>query len=215
MGAPIDISGMIYEASGHLQGCPAPVIENSYRKIITDLCQRAKVWRVDLDAITMVVSQEGYTLVSPVAYAEPLDVLEAYNVIATRRQDMRWLPLALLRTKVPAGEEGTPRLFHSGAGTTLTVAPAPDTAGDLHVQCCLRPTPTATQWDTDLYNEFRRCLLHGVLHDLMSMPNRGWSSAKDAIFHGKMWTDLVSDARWRADSGYTRQALRVEARPFA
>lgn len=217
MGAPIDISSMTHEISGHLQGCPSHVMEFSLRKMITDLCQRAKVWRVDLDPVALVESPTTaeYALSSPFVYAEVIDVLSVRALINDTWRELRWVPWATIKAEYPDGGLGEPRLFTSGLGSTITVAPSPNMTGAFVVHAVLRPTVSATQWDSDLSREFSRCLFHGVLFDLMSMPNRGWSNAREAAVHGKIWTNMLAEAGWRADTGYTRQALRVEARPFA
>lgn len=214
MATTITLASMLPDVSAHVPGCPTPVIEFTMRKIITDLCQRAKVWTVELDPITLVAGTATYVLASPLAYAEIADIRRV-RVTGTH-EPLEWKSPSTLDLMYPEPVDGPPRYFATSAlDTSITVAPTPTEAGVARVTVTLRPTDTATQWDLALYREFKRCVFHGVLAELLAMPLRSWTDAKTALTHEKRWVNLVSEARWRADTAYTPHALRVEARPFA
>lgn len=215
MGTPVNISTLTNEVSMHLSGCPLPVIESAMRKTITELCQQAKVWEEDLPAITLVPATATYTMASALAYAEPCDVIRSHVVVGSVRQDLETLDNMQAYIRYPEPPAGTAVALVRGLGAVVTLVPIPDVAGTLHIRAALRPTPTATQWDSDLVAEFRPALFHGVLYDLMMMPERSWSDAKNAAFHGKMWAQAKASAGWRADTQYNRKSLMVAQRPFA
>lgn len=214
MPTPITLASMLPDVSAHVPGCPTPVIEFTLRKIITDLCQRAKVWTVELDPVTLVASTATYVLTSPLAYAEIVDIRRVR--VTGVHEPLIWKSPSELDLMYPEPVDGPPRYFTtSPMDTAITVAPTPTEAGVARVTVTLRPIDTATQWDLTLYREFKRCVFHGVLAELLAMPLRSWTDAKTAQTHEKRWVNLVSEARWRADTAYTPHSLRVEARPFA
>lgn len=214
MPTPISISTITGEVSAHVPGCPTPVVEAAMRKVITDLCQRAKVWTTDLAPIALVAGTHTYPLVSPVVYGEIVEVARARVDGVTA--PLLWASPSDFDLLYPDEVDGEPQRFTTRiTETTIDLAPTPTSAGALLVTVVLRPTMTAAQWDLALYREFSRCVFHGALHELYDMPQRSWTNHALATANGRVWTNLVSEARWRQDTGYTRGALRVEARPFA
>lgn len=214
MATPITIASMVPDVSAHAQGCPTPVIEYTLRKIITDLCQRGKVWTVELAPIAVSATTATYSLASPVGYAEVVDVRRVR--LSGQQAPLVWKSPSELDLMYPEPVDGTPQYFTTSVlDTTVTLAPTPIAAGTLTVTVTLRPTATAAEWDQALYREFRRCVFHGALAELLAMPLRSWTDEKTAQTHERRWVSLVSEARWRADTAFTPHSLHVEARPFA
>jgi hypothetical protein len=97
----------------------------------------------------------------------------------------------------------------------VELAPVPNVNGTLYLRGYLRPDRDATAWDAELYDEFHRVVFHGVLYELLLMPNRGWSDPKTGALHGRQWTQLLAAARDRSQRGFNTDALSVDMRPFA
>ena len=210
-------STMAGELSTQLIMCPVQLIAQTVRTVVIDLCQRGKVWEVDLSAIELIPDQVNYALETGVDGAEVTDLLygcirgDQVCPIGVAREDqvLREYPdwphtaSAQVRYVVPK-EIGT-----------VWCAPAPAEAGQLELRAILRPTLTATSWDSDLYAEFKRLIHHGVLHTLMLMPKKEWSDEKMAAYHGRQWTYLLSMARARSNQKFNVGDLAVTQRPFA
>ena len=206
------------ELSVHLPGCPAPMIVRSVRKVITDMCQRAKVWHEEFVAVSLVPNQAAYPLVPPVSYATCTDITEGYTVIDGQKKVLTWEKIDAVKRAYPSwpeGAYGAPQYMTLASLGQVLLAPTPDTTGDLFLRGYLRPSANATQWDADLYNEFSRVVFHGVLYDMMLVTGRPWANEKLAALHGKHWTQLLASARDRATRGYNTDGLAVEMRPFA
>jgi hypothetical protein len=210
---------MVPDLSAFLPGCPSLVIERTIRKIATDLCQRAKPWTLDMVPITLVPAQTEYDLTSPASYAEPTDVVEAFILFPDgTKVDLEWLSYAAVRRAYPSwpqDSEGQPKYLTSSEVGKVLLAPVPEATGDLYIRAVVRPTATATVWEQWLYDEFKRAVFHGTLHELMLMPERSWFNEKTGMYHGKQWTFLLSAARDRAQRGYNVDSIGVEMRPFA
>lgn len=209
---------MVDDLSPYVPACPDPVIERTIHKIITDMCQRAKVWHEDFLPENIVAGQVAYPVRAPVAYAVCTDITDAYTLIDGQKKVLPWAKLAEVKARYPEWPDqttGTPQLITLATLGQVLLAPIPDAAGTLNMRGYLRPSPTATEWDADLYDEFSRVIFHGVLYDLMLMNGRAWASPKLAAAHGKHWTQLLAAARDRAMRGYNTDDLSVMMRPFA
>lgn len=212
-------ASMVPDISAHLPGCPSLVIERTARKIATDLCQRGRVWQLDLTPIAVVAATYEYAMASPVAYAETVDVQDAYFIDADgEKTPVTWKPYAAVRRSHPAwpeADEGLPLYITTVLTGYANLVPVPDVPGTLYVRAYMRPTAAATDLPTWLYNEFQREIFHGTIHELMAMPERSWSSAKMAEYHGRQWTYLLSQATIRAGQEYNTDSQAVQMRPFA
>lgn len=214
----ITFDDMVGDISVFLPGCPEPTIARTARKIIIDLCQRAKVWERDFAPISVPAGQVTSLLTPPVLYATCTDITSAYFVVDGERIPLTWMPYnEVIRAypKWPDDTPSTPRFITLESIGRVNLAPLPDTSGVLYVRGNLRPTPTATVWDQSLYYEFQRAIFHGVLFELMSMNNRSWTDAKGATVNGRQWTQLLAAARDRAQRGFNSDDLAVQMQPFA
>lgn len=214
----VTFASMVPDLSAHLPGCPNITIERSVRKIATDLCNRGKVWKVELAPITLVVSTYAYIPASPVAYAEVFDYVSGHTTIGGTKRDLVWNTVDQVTRSYPQwplNTAGTPQLITSKVLKEYQVCPVPDAAGTMTLTVHLRPTMTATDWDADVYAEHHRAIFHGVLHDLMAMPGRPWTNGQGSGYHGKQWTYLLNQAKDRASRGYNNGNLSVEMRPLA
>jgi hypothetical protein len=217
--ATVTYASMVPEMSAFLQGCPSLVIERTIRKIIIDLCQRAKIWREETLPLNTVMGEYSYGLQSPYAFAEAIDILSGTIIYPdATKTELSWQPYAKVQRQLPnwpQNAEGTPMYVTSKTFGAVALAPTPESVGELTVNVVLRPTATSTEWLENLYNEFRREVFHGVLHELLLMPDRSWYDEKTGMYHGKQWTYLLSQARDRAERGRNADVLSVEMRPFA
>jgi hypothetical protein len=217
--ATVDFAAMVPDMSAFLPGCPSLVIERTARKMATDLCQRAKPWVIDMLPIPLSPAQAEYLLESPVLYAEPTDVVDSYMVLADATKiTLRWVPYATIRRNYPEWPEnasGQPQYITATEVGRILLAPTPDLSATLYIRAAVRPTADALVWEQWLYDEFKRAIFHGVLHELMLMPERSWYNERMGMYHGKQWTYLLSQARDRRTRNFNEDTLSVEMRPFA
>lgn len=214
----IAFSDMVDDLSPYVPGCPDPVIARTVRKVISDMCQRAKVWHEDFAPVDLVVGQAAYPLRPPVAYATCTDITSGYTLIGGQKTVLSWEKLDAVKARYPSWPEetsGAPQYVTSATLGQILLAPIPDTVGTLNLRGYLRPSLTAEVWDADIYDEFQRVIFHGVMYDLMLMNGRGWADAKLGAVHGRQWTQLLAAARDRAQRGYNTDDLSVAMRPFA
>ena len=210
---------MVPEISVMLPGCPSLVIERTIRKTAIDMCQRGRVWALDLTPTAVVAATYEYAMASPVAYAEPMDAMDAYFIDTNaNKTPVVWKPYAAVRSghpNWPENDTGLPLYLTTNMTGYASLVPVPDAAGTLYIKAYMRPTASAAELPTWLFNEFQRVLFHGAIHELMAMPERSWSNPKIAEYHGKQWTYLLSQATIRAGQEYNTDSQAVQMRPFA
>lgn len=207
------------EFSAFLPGCPDLAIERTVRKMATDLCQRGRVWTLDLIPLSLVIAEPTYELVPAVSYAEVIDIFDAYLIDSEgKKTPITWKPYKAVRAGHPSwpqDDAGRPQYITTNMTGYASFVPVPDAVGSVYIKAYMRPTTSATELPTWLYAEFQRELFHGTLHELMAMPERSWSNPKLADYHGKQWTYLLSQATIRAGQEYNTDSQAVQMRPFA
>ena len=220
--ATVTFASFVPEIAPHLIGCPTAVMERYIAKVAIDLCERASIWRVRLTDIALTSGDYEYPLTSPVADTEITSLLSASVLVdSTTRKPIEIYTDDYVRECFPRWPDtdnpGEPRGVFRYDTANVQVYPVPDdnVTYALQLWALLRPSATATGWEGTLQNEFRRAIFHGVLYELMTMPERTWYNEKMAVYHGKQWTNLVAAARARANKGYSRQSIFVQPRPWA
>jgi len=216
--ASITFAAMVDPIAPFAPGCPSLTLQTTARKITKDLCQRAKVWRGFLEPVPLAVGVYAYTPVTGLTYGELNDVIDAYVVVDNQKTDVKWQAYEDVRRIAPAWPQdyaGTPARITSLQPGEVQLAPVPDTVGTLTIYGSMRPKDDDTAFDLATYSEFSRAIFHGVLAEILAMPQRSWADAKAANMHGRQWTYLLNAARDRAMRGYNQADLTVAMRPFA
>jgi len=207
------------DVAPHLIGCPSRVIETSALKVAADLCQRAKVWRMDSTPITMVSGTNTYSIVLSDLTAEICDVDSVHlQTSSGNYTELAFIERGAFRNAfypLSVTGEGYPVYYTQFTSTTITVNPVPDTTDTLLVSVFARPVLTAASFPDALYSEFRRVLFHGILHDLMMLPKQNWSNERLAAYHGKQWTYLLAEAKYRSGNDYHEPSQPIKFTPFA
>ena len=211
------------EVSPHISGCPDPVTTAYIRKVVIDLCSRAKVWRVTGTSVVATAGvAKGFALVSGVTDTVVSSLISAqmHKTTANTTRKIDIVSSAVAYQRYPdwpnALATGEPVLLFQEDPLTLNVAPVPNTADTYTIipLVAIKPTSTATVWDSVLAEEFRQLIFHGVLYELMLMPKRHWSDAKTAMIHGKRWQYLLQEARARVRKGFSSAEVSVEMVPW-
>jgi hypothetical protein len=216
--ATVSFDSMIGELSMHVSGCPTAVMDAMVRKIATDLCERAKVWRITLPYITLTAGVADFVLASNVSDTEISTIIDGnlYLSDLPKTTDIIYTTAEKVYKNYPQWPDtvnpSQPLYMFSTAENHVNVHPVPDTAHTykLQLQVAIRPTITAAGWDSTLANQYKRVIFHGVLHELMLMPNKSWTDEKTSLYHGKQWAYLVNQARARANKSFGRANIHVQ-----
>ena len=190
--------------SPDVPGCPQAAQTVALREAAIDFCKQSLAWKYEHPDIAVVVATAQYPFVPPtgavvhtVTYAEfngdEIDVKTSADDI--RIWDWR-------------NQTGTPHYVLGGA-TALTFVPTPDVAGTLTLTVILKPSPTATSIDDDIFNEYRQAIVHGALARLMYSPKKPYTDLSLAVYHQQQFTIKAGAAGTRAARDSTRAPLQT------
>ena len=221
--ATITYQSIYGDLAANVPGVPDVVLGFYINKVVIDLCERAKVWRVNYAAVTLTPNTYSYTVSSPVAQTELSSILLAkvYLGSTARFKDLDVVTTEQVFEFYPQWPQ-TPETKEPTAVTRLdeasvAVVPVPDSAQayTLYMYCAIRPTLAATGMESTVYATYRRAIYHGVLHELMMMPKRPWTDEGRAQYHGKQWEFMIASARARANKSFGRANVNVVPAPWA
>lgn len=207
----------------HVPGCPDPVMEFYIRKVCIDLCSRALVWRTTLTGITLVDGTASYALVSPIAGTEVVTILGNKMHLTTAGTDktLEVVTGDQFQLAFPAWPDlintGEPVAVVQHDTTTINLAPVPDGADTytLTLNAAVRPTKASTTIEETIIFDNNSAIFHGVLYELMLMPDRPWTNEKTALIHGRHWSHALHAAKARANKGFGQADVTVQMRPWA
>ena len=157
--ALITYNSVFGDIMANLSGVPDVVLNFYMNKVTIDLCERAKVWRVNyapvsivrgtyVNGVQTVIGQTDYTVTSPIANTELSAVLLAKVYYATAN---KYKPLDIVTTEqVFEVAPDWPSITGSSQPiavtrkdeTNISIVPAPDN-GDtytLYMYCAIKPT---------------------------------------------------------------------------
>ena len=103
---------------------------------------------------------------------------------------------------------GTPEYILGGT-TSLQLVPAPDAGGTLTLKVALKPSPSATGIDDDIFNEYREAIVHGALARMMLSPKKPYSSPQLAPYHAQQFEIKAGQAGVRQARNYSRAPLQT------
>ena len=221
--ATITYQSVFGDIMANVPGVPDVVLGFYLNKVAIDLCERAKVWRVNFTPIALTSGTYDYTVVSPVAQTELSAILLA-KVYCGSTQVWKELP-AVTTEQVFQVSPAWPDTANPAEPTavvrkdeaSVSIIPVPDAsqAYTLYTYAAIRPTLTATGMDSSIYATYRRTIYHGVLHELMMMPKRPWTDEARAKYHGAQWEFMLASARARANKSFGRANISVVPAPWA
>ena len=213
-------AAMVPDISPHLPGCPSLAIERTARKIVRDLCQWGKVWRAQMQPVALLPTVVTYPVVPFDPDGQFDSFLSGHTTVDGNKRDLTFIAYESAVRQFSQWPESyaspSPQFVTMrGPAQGLMLIPVPEAVGTMDVFGTLIPTAIANSWDDALYLEFNRVVFHGVLAELMAMPERSWSSPKTAADHRRFWVYERALARARAHSDFTPSSLSIEMRPFA
>ena len=195
-------------------GAANALVDKTIRDIMIDFWTRTHIQREELPDISVVSGTSTYTLVSSdPTNLEPFDVSVARLVTA----DVTLSPTSEYELDSYVNDwgskTGTPAYYMLIHGQDMRLYPSPTASDTLKVTAYVKPSQTATTFNTKIVDRYRPHLLRGVIGSLLLMNDVPW---RDPVL-GRVNMMLYESAVVEAD--FTRkvpptQTLRVKPKRF-
>lgn len=208
--------------------CPEPLIEQAVKDAVIDFYRRSRIRRDDLTPVAAVADQAAYTLTPPANCAivhllaltydgEPLHPTRADEL------DANWHDLANRRFIVDSGSSeastdqwrtltGTPKAYYQPIPTQVRLVPIPTAAlaNAIAARAVVCPTEASTSFDDWVFERFYPALVSGALANLLSVPNKPWTSPDLAMYHAEIFGRGISEAMGDALREHDRNDRQVD-----
>lgn len=115
----------------------------------------------------------------------------------------------------PTEPNGSPQIITSREPGSISLIPAPDTAGQqLVLQVLIRPTHNAKQLDDALFFQWRDAVIAGAIVRICTTPGQPYSDANRASVAAGVWNTQLNRAKIDAARGEMGGSLSVRMRSF-
>lgn len=187
-----------------LPGCPFLMIDNALRQAAIAFCEQSLAWTYQHPDISVVAATAVYPFVPPTgAVVHAITYVEFNDSAIEAHAGESNITISDWRNQT-----GTPEYVLGGA-TSATLVPTPDVAGTLSMTVALKPSPTATGIDDDIFNEYREGIISGALGHLMLSPKKPYTDSALATYHLQQFTIKAGQAGQRQARNYTRAPLQT------
>lgn len=199
-------------------GCPNPTMEQYIRRIAIEVCEKTLTWRYEQPVILLTQGMHNYDFDTP-TNTEVAGVLHAtINNVPIKRDT-----LDAISNRYPAWPVDDPEYYGWPAvigqldADHFAVAPTPDALNSYNIRMilALRPTPDATGMNQTVLDDCEDVIVHGVLQQLLVLPNKSWTDRELASYHAKQYVYKTSLKRAKTNLGAPGGSLTVQMRPLA
>ncbi len=202
--ATVSLDLLIPFVAPEVKGCPTALIKNAIRSAAIRFCDKSEAWRYDIPATDITATQADYTIpvlseTQVVGIKTLFDSDDEITPKSENQLDLEWPKLNMTfgynsneryRALPWRTETGARAIFYyQKTQDTVTLVPIPDTTktGGLTGTIALKPTPTGTLIEQNLYNQFYEELAAGAKAQLMAMPDKDWTNANMVAYYKNLF----------------------------
>jgi len=196
----------------HLEGCPDAVMRDSVRNACIRLARDSTLVRQYINAGDVVAGADDYTI-TPLADTEVVRIISlVYDKRELTRKTEEELDIidSGWRTADPGNatyySQPKPYRFR------LNRIPAETITLGLLPRIASKPSLAATTVNDLLYDDWRETVKHGVLAELLEVPNKVWSDFKLSQWHGNRFNFGIQSARAESQTGFMKKSTAARAR---
>lgn len=196
---------------GEVPGCPDITAMNALRNAAIEFCEKADAWVETQDGFQLQDLVSVYDVDAP-AGAQVVRVMQAW----VDGREVFGKPQEEVDRLVPAWRTqpgNLPLYFNSPDDPALVkLYPTPSNLSGQQIvlRVAYAPSALAKSIPTSLGNKHLETLLAGAKARLMAMPNKAWSNATLAGYHGEVFANAITSKRIAALHSGVRGSLTVK-----
>ena len=208
----VPVSSFLSRLLPYVIGCPEPLAQQALVDAAIEFCDHTLIVTTDLDPVSVVKGVRQYEMELP-AQTGLSQVLRVW-------MDGTMLgPVPSTEVQSVDAPEGTPLYYYTrdrDEVLNLTLYPSPDKdiPNGLIVRVATRPTRTATQLHSALFNEWVDVIVESALARLYDTPGQVFSNEAKAVVLWQKVRAKTNVARMEAYRGRTVSSLSVQMRSF-
>lgn len=200
-------------------GASTPLITNQVRSTAIEVCERTLAWRFNLADVTLVAGTYAYAYVTP----SNSEVHTIFTATVNEGTILRKTTLETFQRRWPdypstvTAKRSSPQEFMTISPAGYQILPVPDATATytLRMHAALRPTKGSTGFDDVFFNDLEGVIIHGVLQQLLVLPDQMWSDRELAAYHAKQFVFEVAERRARATLGSARASPSIQMNAWA
>lgn len=192
-------------------GCPDPAIERCVLDACIEFCERSTTLRVTLDPVT-INADDSQIQLDDTATTRIVRVVRAWidgtEILPTSEQDADH-PLGYVDSvSGVSAYTGRPRTFVDDGPGLIRLWPRPDKQYQLTARCVVKPSRSATQVDSQLFDDHADAVVDGALARLFEVPGP-WFDARMSKMHRDRFDEACNNGRVMSTIGATSAELRI------
>lgn len=193
-------------------GCPEPLAQQAVVDAAIEFCEATLACAVDLDPVDVRKGVRQYELDLPPQMA-------LSQILSVIYDDFCLVPIPSSRVVEVGTHEGHPVYYYTrdvDETLVLNLYPTPDKniLGGLRVRAAVRPTRTATQVHSSLFNDWSDAIVDLALARLMDTPGQPFTNEAKAVMLRQKAKARMTEARLEALRGRTMSSMSVSMRRF-
>lgn len=208
--AVVNLSDVLDHVLTEVRLAPEELALQKLVEVARDFCQITRAWQAAATAQTVTISTATYTITSPITGAEPvaLEYLAVATVANTPvkaiPKSIEWLDRFIPTWRTVSNDDF--RYFTQLTRASFTfpgIPTATGITGGITSRLSLKPGPTGTTIDSDVWSEFFEVLAKGAKAELLAMDGERWANVKRAGDYRGQYVHGRTMARIRASKGYS------------
>lgn len=207
----VPVSAFLSRLLPNVIGCPEPTALQALVDAAIEFCESTLAVRSTLDPADLVSGNSTYELDLP-----SQTLLSQVVTVRVNDRVLQALPSSQVYGVLSSG--GPTAYYAEDVEETLVLRLAPipdkDEAGALVVRVATRPTRSATQFHSALFNEWAEVLVDGALSRLYDIPDQAFTDYAKALVLQQRFRHKANMARIQALHGRAVSSMSVTLRGF-
>jgi hypothetical protein len=206
------VSTLVQDIISDIPETPSFAAERQYLRAMRQLCEEARVWRVDIQ-ITSLVGVPTLSLVSYLpANTELVDIISfkpTDGSTSVKPKTQAWLDMNETDWRDQTGDPATWYVLDSN--NVIRFVPEPGANTTYYLRVAIKPKLSATTVSDLVVNKYSELLISGAKAFLFMTPRKPWTDLQMAQYHQAAFLAGIPDARSdAADEFQTGVARKVK-----
>lgn len=198
-----------------VKGCPQPMVIDALRDAARELCERAPIWRDEVDSIMYVAGVAEYDLSAP----DNTEIVQVVEVYQNGYGPLQQITEQALSAADPRWKERTsnqPTYYIHPAIDVLRIVSIPSVSATtpLVIKGWLQPSLSATEMDSKVLTKWRDHIVYGAKARLLALTEVSWSNPAMASYYAVSFETSKAKAAGYALSQSAGGTLSVRSRPL-